>query len=129
MADANGFSLLMVPYLLNIIVLVPACYHLVFGGGVAFLFQERVEESAGLRHLVASVWLALLLASIGGLFQPLFFLPILFLQIVYKLAWLFLHVIPIIRCCSLGAVPMGVTIVFLGTVLSYPPFIALALLT
>ena len=86
---------LLATYALNIIILVPVCYAMIFGAGVANVFDGVVEESPGLRLLVGSLWSAILFASIAGLFRPAFFAPIILIQIVYKSMWLALFILPL----------------------------------
>ncbi len=44
---------LMVAYVANILILVPVCWAMIFGAGVETVFAGTVEDSLGLRLLVA----------------------------------------------------------------------------
>lgn len=102
----------------NIIILVPVCYAMFAGRGVASVFDGVVAESAGLRLMVGSLWLAILLASAAGLFVPRFFAPILLIQILYKSVWLAVFVLPLL---SRGRpLPTGISITFAAIVIVYP---------
>jgi hypothetical protein len=106
------------PFILNILILVPVCYSMFFGGGVANVFEGKVDESAGLRLLVGSLWTTILAASVCGLFQPAFFAPVILIQVFYKALWLAAFIAPL----WLGGkpIPFGISAVFAFIVVSYP---------
>jgi hypothetical protein len=83
-AGIRSMTLLHLPYLFNILILVPV------GLGSQFnLFhvsRGHFPESAGWRSLTGSLWTAILVGSILDLFQPVLFSPLLLLQVVYKTA-------------------------------------------
>ena len=115
---------LLVPYIANILILVPVCYSLIASGDTANVFQNRVENSDGLRLLVASLYLAILAASVAGLVYPSFFAPVLIVQVFYKSVWLMLFVVPnILRA---NPVPEGISTTFAIIVVTYPVFLLLA---
>ncbi|MEM6532749.1 MAG: hypothetical protein AAF654_08990 [Myxococcota bacterium] len=116
---------LIVPYVINVLILIPVCYQMLFGQGVAAVFDGLVPESAGLRIMVGSLWSAILLASLAGVVWPQFFAPIVLAQIVYKALWLGLFVFPLWH--SSDPIPSGITLTFVGIVVSYPVFCGLAL--
>jgi len=107
-------------YAANILILVPVCYGLIAGSGVAGVFEGKVAESAGLRLLVASLYVAILVASVAGLKWPAFFAPILIAQIIYKTLWLAMFVAPLVLAGRSGDVPWGISSSFIGIVLIYP---------
>lgn len=109
----------------NILLLVPVCYRMLVGVGVTSVFDGRVRESEGLRLMVGSLWTAILVASIAGLFWPVFFAPIVLAHIFYKSLGLILFVLPLWR--SGEPFPVGITTSFVLIVLSYPVFFGLAL--
>jgi hypothetical protein len=109
---------LLVAYVCNILILVPVCWSMFAGRGVAAVFEGTVSESAGLRLLVGSLWLAILAASVTGLAYPRFFAPVLLIQVFYKATWLAAFVLP--TAVAGGAVPMGISICFAGIVVAYP---------
>ncbi|MFM5913786.1 MAG: hypothetical protein ACKOPR_03445 [Chakrabartia godavariana] len=107
-------------YAANILILVPVCYGLIAGSGVAGVFEGKVAESAGLRLLVASLYVAILVASVAGLKWPAFFAPILIAQIIYKTLWLAMFVAPLVLAGRSGDVPWGISSSFIAIVLIYP---------
>ena len=113
-------SILWLAYIANIVILVPVCWSMFFGGGVGVVFDGRVPESAGLRIMVGSLWFAILFASIIGLSVPAMMAPILFVQIIYKSIWLIAFIRPAIRLDGWEGVPHGITLCFVGIVLTYP---------
>lgn len=116
--------MLQLPYALNILILVPVCWSLARDRGRPMLdtFQGKLENSDGLRWLLFSLWTAILLGSIAGLFEPVRMAPLLAVQIVYKSLWLLLFIRPLARARGLAAVPWGITGVFLVIVLVWPYF-------
>jgi hypothetical protein len=105
-------------YLANIAILAPVCHAMFFGGGVATVFEGKVAESAGLRLLVGSLWLAILLASIAGLRWQAFFAPLLVVQIIYKAVWLIAFILPL--WLNGQSIPTGISAVFAVIVITYP---------
>ncbi len=116
-ADAG---LLRLAYVANILILAPICWNMFFGSGVASVFEAKVEESAGLRLLVGSLWLAILVGSTIGLLAPRFFAPIILIQIFYKSLWLLVFVLPLIAAGKSDQVPWGISTTFIAIVVSYP---------
>jgi hypothetical protein len=106
------------PYIFNIIILVPICFSMFFGGGISAVFEGKVEDSQGLRLLVGSLWFAILTASIGGIIRPSFFAPLILVQIFYKALWLVAFVAPLWLAGK--PVPVGISTVFVLIVLIYP---------
>lgn len=113
-------AILKLAYAANILILVPVCWGMFFGSGVASVFQGQVAESAGLRLLVGSLWAGILLASIAGFWFPAFFAPVVLIQIVYKALWLATFVAPLILAGRSGDVPWGIAAIFAGIVVTYP---------
>jgi hypothetical protein len=109
---------LMLAYGFNIIILLPVCYNMLFGSGVARVFEGRVAESAGLRLLVGSLWSAILVGSIAGLVWPTFFAAILPVQVFYKTLWLITFVLPLRRAGT--PIPVGISCVFAVIAITYP---------
>ena len=112
------------PFIANILILVPVCWSLILGGSSGAVFQGRVDESEGLRLLVGSLYVAILLASIFGLLFPAFFAPIILIQIVYKSLWLLIFVLPLITRGE--PIPTGIASTFAIIVLTYPFFFWMA---
>lgn len=110
--------LLQIAYAANIAILVPVCFSMFVGAGVDGVFGGSVPESAGLRTMVGSLWLAILMASLAGLFVPQFFAPVLLIQIVYKSVWLIVFITPLIIHGKPW--PVGIAVCFLAIVATYP---------
>ena len=111
-------------YAANILILVPVCWFMFAEQGTRVVFQDAVGESRGLRLLVASLWLAILVASCGGILFPAVFAPVLLIQIVYKTTWLLLFVLPLVARGQ--PAPIGVATVFVAIVVAYPVLLLLA---
>jgi hypothetical protein len=116
----NSINLLKIAYAANIFILVPVVSAMFAERGVTNVFDGRVDESLGLRLLVASLWTAILLGSIAGLLWPRFFAALLPIQIIYKSLWLMLFVVPLAQRSGWDATPKGISITFLIIVLTYP---------
>jgi hypothetical protein len=110
-------GILRIAFVANIVILVPVCFSM-FTGKTSEVFNGAVDESAGLRLLVGSLWAAILVASIAGMVRPQFFAPVILIQVFYKALWLLVFVVPAIR--SARPVPTGISIVFLLIVISHP---------
>ena len=115
-----GAGLLRIAYIANILILLPVCWGMFFGGGVVSVFEGKITESAGLRLLVGSLWFAVLASSVAGLWFPAWFAPVIVVQIIYKTVWLLTFVAPLVITGRSGLVPWGITASFIGIVLTYP---------
>ncbi len=113
----EGTGLLRVAYAANILILVPVVWSMFFSGGTAGVFEGKVTDSEGLRLLVGSLWLAILLASVAGLAWPAIVAPLLMVQVIYKATWLATYVWP---HRDDPGIPVGISAVFLGIVLVWP---------
>ena len=118
---------LQIPYALNILILAPVCVAMFTGRGPSLVFQGAAENSWALELLVGSLWLSILAASVAGLAYPRFFVPLLAMQVVYKLTWLAAFVAPALSVKARA--PMGIAGCFAGIVLAWPVFIWLAFAT
>ena len=116
----EGTGLLRLAYAANILILVPVCWGMFAGGGVASVFEGKVDESAGLRLLVGSLWFAILACSAAGLALPKLFAPVLVVQIIYKSLWLALFVAPLVIAGRSSDVPWGISASFIAIVATYP---------
>lgn len=112
-------------YAVNILILVPVL--LALSRGVDGVFAGRVADSEGLRWLVFSLWLAILLLSTAGLFRPRELWPVLALQVIYKGAWLAVFALPLAVREGMGAVPWGVAATFIPIVILWPPILIITL--
>jgi nucleoside permease NupC len=115
-------NLLLVPYIVNIVILVPVALGTLTG--LLPISRGHFPESAGWRTLTGSLWIAILVCSIAGLFYPVIFAPILLLQVIYKLVWIIFYVLPRLKTEeSRKEIHWGITISFLLIVIFYPIFI------
>jgi hypothetical protein len=112
-------NLRLIPYLANIAILVPVA----FGSltGLLPISRGHFPESAGWRTITGSMWTAILVCSIAGLFHPIIFAPILLLQVLYKAIWLVFYVLPRLRNAdSRKEIHWGMAVSFLLIVMFYP---------
>ena len=115
----HPMNLLLIPYFANIAILVPVA----FGSltGLLPISRGRFPESPGWRTITGSLWTAILLCSIAGLFYPFVFAPILLLQVIYKTIWLVFYVLPRLRNAdSRKEIHLGIAVSFLLIVIFYP---------
>ncbi|MBI1360084.1 MAG: hypothetical protein GC155_07345 [Alphaproteobacteria bacterium] len=115
---------LQIPYVINIAILVPVCMLMFSQRGPRVVFQDAVASSRGLELLVGALWLAILVASMAGLYWPRLFAPLLAIQVFYKAAWLLAFVAP--SAIAGRKLPSGIAICFAGIVVAWPVFLALA---
>ena len=110
------------PYIFNIIVLIPIGLMTLFGGerGGQMASQGKFQESEGFRTILGSLWTAILIGSVLGLFWPVPMSPLLLIQVIYKTLWLLLFVLPRLLSGRRREIPWGITLTFLAIVLSYP---------
>lgn len=115
-------NLLLLPYTFNIILLIPVGLLTLFRGatGCRWVFQGKFPESEGIRTILGSLWTAILLGSILGLFYPVPMSPLLLIQVIYKTIWLLVFVLPRWLAGRGDEVPLGITATFLVIVVSYP---------
>lgn len=121
--------MLRLAYAANIVILIPVLTSLFKheGDGTLSVFEHKVGNQDGLRLLLGSLWAAILLCSLGGLYAPWFFIPILILQVIYKSLYLILFVLPRARAAGPGSIPVGITVSFVAIVITYPIIIYSAL--
>ena len=113
---------LLFPYIFNIIVLVPIGLMTLLGGerGGQLACQNKFPESEGFRTILGSLWTAILIGSVLGLFFPVAMSSLLLIQVIYKSLWLLVFVLPRLLKGKVSEVPSGIALVFLVIVLSYP---------
>lgn len=116
-----------IPFILNILILVPVCWSMFFGANGPFVeaFEHRVADSPPLRLLVASLWFSILACSVMALWRPDLFTAILVLQVIYKSVWLAAFAVPL--WLSGGTPALGVSLSFAAIVAIWPLFIWRAL--
>ena len=110
------------PYIFNIIVLIPVGLLTLLGGerGGQLACQRKFPESEGFRTILGSLWTAILVGSMLGLFFPVQMSPLLLIQAIYKSLWLLVFVMPRLLKGQISQLPSGIVLVFLVIVLSYP---------
>ena len=113
---------LFLPYIFNILVLIPIGLLTLLGGerGGQLACQKKFPESEGFRTILGSLWTAILLGSILGLVFPVQMSSLLLVQVIYKSLWLLVFVKPRLSKEKFNEVPSGIALVFLVIVLSYP---------
>lgn len=119
---ATHLTPLLLPYIFNIIVLVPIGLLTLLGGerGGRLASQGKFPESEGFRTILGSLWTAILLGSVMGLLYPVTMSPLLLIQVIYKTLWLVVFVIPKLLRAHSREVPLGISLTFLVIVASYP---------
>ena len=115
-------KLLLLPYVFNILVLVPIGLMTLLGGerGGQLACQGKFSESEGFRTILGSLWTAILIGSVLGLFFPATMSPLLLIQVIYKTLWLLVFVTPRLRTRRFDEIPWGIALTFLVIVVSYP---------
>lgn len=120
--------MLRIPYIINLLILVPVVFALFFQPeAMRAIFGSGLVDSPTLRPLVACLWLGVLICSIIALALPVLFWPLLLFQVIYKAAYLALHVVPVMMREGASAIPVGVAATFAAIVLIWPYFIWQAL--
>lgn len=115
-------NLLLLPYILNIIMLLPVGLTELLGGPGAHqrLFQGKYPDSPGIRTLLGSLWTALLIGSIIGLFYPVSMSPLLLIQVIYKTLWWLVFVLPRISSGRSQEVHWPIAGLFIFIICTYP---------
>ena len=113
---------LLFPYIFNILVLIPVGLLTLLGGerGGQLACQNKFPESEGFRTILGSLWTAILIGSVLGLFFPVAMSALLLIQVIYISLWLLVFVMPRLLKGKVSEVPSGIALVFLVIVLSYP---------
>lgn len=62
----------------------------------AYVFSNTYQPTPVMR-LAGCLWLAIAVLSIGGVWRPLIFSPVLLVQLIYKSLWLLVVAIPAIK--------------------------------
>lgn len=121
-------NVLQIAYACNLIILGPVLISMFRDGGNKPIraLQGTVENSDGLRLLVASLWSAIFVLSLAGLFQPVTYVPILILQVIYKLIYLLVYIMPSARTRGISSIPTGLSTSFLVIVIVWPILIYFA---
>ena len=115
-------TLLHLPYIFNIIVLIPIGLLTLLGGekGGQLACQSKFPESEGFRTILGSLWTAILIGSVLGLFFPITMSALLLIQVIYKSLWLLVYAMPRMLKQGSNEVPWGIASTFLVIIVSYP---------
>ena len=115
-------TLLHLPYIFNIIVLIPIGLLTLLGGekGGQLACQSKFPESEGFRTILGSLWTAILIGSVLGLFFPITMSSLLLIQVIYKSLWLLVYAMPRMLKQGSNEVPWGIASTFLVIIVSYP---------
>lgn len=113
---------LLLPYIFNIFVLIPIGLLTLLGGekGGQLACQGKFPESEGFRTILGSLWTAILIGSVLGLFVPITMSALLLIQVIYKTLWLLVYAMPRMLKQRSKEVPWGIALTFLVIVVSYP---------
>jgi hypothetical protein len=113
---------LVLAYLFNIIVLIPIGLMTMLGGekGGQLACQRKFPESEGFRTILGSLWTAILIGSVLGLFFPITMSVLLLIQVLYKALWLLVYAMPRMLNQRTNEVPWGIASTFLIIIVTYP---------
>jgi hypothetical protein len=113
---------LLLPYIFNIFVLIPIGLLTLLGGekGGQLACQGKFPESEGFRTILGSLWTAILIGSVLGLFFPITMSALLLIQVIYKTLWLLVYAMPRMLKQRSKEVPWGIALTFLVIIVSYP---------
>ena len=100
---------LLLPYIFNIVVLIPVGLTTPFGGeaGRRLVFQGKLPEGAGIRTISGSFWTVIVIGSVIGLFHPVSMSPVLLIQVIYISLRLSVFVVPLLIRSSLWRSELG----------------------
>jgi len=120
--EGRPANLLLFPYVFNIIVLLPVGLMTLLGGTETQrrLFHGKYPDSPGLRTILGSLWTAILICSVIGLFYPLSMSPLLLLQVIYKTLWWLVFVLPRLLTGRAEQIHRPIAGIFLFILLTYP---------
>lgn len=113
---------LLLPYIFNIVVLIPVGLTTLLGGAEAQrrLFQGKYPDSPGIRTILGGQWTAMLVVSMIGLLYPVAMSPLLLIQVIYKTLWWLVFTIPRLLSGRREEVHWPMAGVFLLIMLTYP---------
>lgn len=105
----------------NILILIPVCFSLSCVDRANDPKGKVVGISpTGYRILVLSLWTAIMICSVIGLFFPKQMFPIMVLQIIYKSVYLYWAEWPAFKSSKPTEGPKGLIVSFIGIVMLYP---------
>ena len=111
------------PYLLNIAVLAPVCTALWRGTAEAELFEGKWVWSTDFASLLLTMWAAVLVCSVVGVFAPRAMIALPVMQVVYKSLYLAVVAYPAIAAHGLASQPTPIVAVFALMAVTYTPWI------
>ena len=113
---------LVLAYIFNIIILIPIGLMTMLGGakGGQLACQSKFPESEGFRTILGSLWTAILIGSVLGLFFPITMSVLLLIQVIYKALWLLVYAMPRMLNQRTNEVPWGIASTFLIIIVTYP---------
>ena len=82
--------------------------------------QSKFPESEGFRTILGSLWTAILIGSVLGLFFPITMSALLLIQVIYKTLWLLVYAMPRMLNQRSNEVPWGIASTFLIIIVTYP---------
>jgi hypothetical protein len=116
-----AFDLLVrLPYLANILILVPVCAGLYLSPALEPGDRRMGVTPDGFASLVTALWSSILAVSALGLIWPRLFAPVLIIQIVYKSIFLLRSTLPAMLAGREADAPAGLSVIFLLIVVTYP---------
>jgi hypothetical protein len=83
------------------------------------VFSDTVQPSHAMQ-ILGAFWLTVAILSIAGLFNPIIFSPLLLVQLVYKVSWLSVVVVPSFISGRTDTLPKSVVIFFIIWVVILP---------
>lgn len=84
-----------------------------------YVFSGTVEPNIAM-NILGSIWLAVGVLSIFGLFYPLQFSPMFLVQLIYKSVWLLTIALPAVLAGNTRSIPLLMTILFIFWVVGLP---------
>lgn len=113
-----GDHVLRLAFAANVLILTPTFLALLRGSNT--VFEGKIANVDGLRHLMASVWFAILCCSVAGVLLPRPFEAVLVVQVIYKASFLAIYVLPLLMRQQPERVPWGLTTFFLAVIVTWP---------
>jgi len=120
--ESRPVSLLLYPYIFNIIMLLPIGLMTLLGSAATQrrLFQGKYPDSPGLRTILGGMWTAIFICSVIGLIYPVAMSPLLLFQVIYKTLWWLVFVLPRLLTGRSEQIHWPIAGTFLFILLTYP---------
>lgn len=115
-------TILRIAYLVDAAVTAPIALSALLGNRPLYeaLLGEPMPRPDSTRTILGSLWTALLICLVTGIFRPFEFWPVLVLQLVYKVLWLSAFVIPRLASGRTAEVSWKLASLFAAYLLIYP---------